>query len=192
MKSKLIIITFCLLATIVSAQPEKDQKQKNFHFHSITQAGFLAGSSDVKLQLETINGIKYKTYFVGAGIGLDYYYERSVPVFIDLRKNIFDRPQSPFVYADAGINFPWVDKTEKNWRFEYKKGAYYEFGAGYSFPVRKSLAVIISAGYSFKILSADEYSWNYFLSSYWPPSSSYIDHHKYTLRRIGIKAGFSF
>ena len=193
MKSKRFLVTFCLLQTIiVSAQREKNESEKNIHFHSITQAGFLIGSSDVQLQLATINGIKYKTYFVGAGIGLDYYFERTVPVFIDLRKNILNRYQSPFVYAAAGINIPWIDKDQENWNREYKKGGYYELGLGYNFPLRKSLAVVLSAGYSVKLLSAKEYTWNYFLSSSWPPPSAYINHYQYTLRRIGIKAGVSF
>jgi hypothetical protein len=186
------MITLCLLQATVAVAQQKNVKQKDLRFHSITQAGLLAGSSDGQLLLQTTIGLKYKTYFAGAGVGLDYYQVRSVPVFIDVRKYIFDKPQSPFVYADAGVNFPWARQNEENWNIKYKTGSYFDFGIGYHFPLKKSLALVVSGGYSQKTLSAKEYTMNWFLSSSWPPPGGYIINYDYTFRRFNIKAGLSF
>lgn len=192
MRPLLCMITICLLQASVVVAQQKNVKQKDLRFHSITQAGLLAGSSEGQLLLQTTNGVKYKTWFAGAGVGLDYYQVRSIPVFIDLRRNIIDRPQSPFVYADAGMNFPWIIQNEENWNIKYKTGSYFDFGIGYNFPLKKSLALVVSGGYSQKTLSAKEYTMNWFLSSSWPPPGSYITNYDYTFRRFNLKVGLSF
>ena len=62
------------------------QQSKKIKFHSINNIGLLKGQVDDVLQLQTINGIKYKSFFGGVGIGLDNYYFKTIPLFVDLRK----------------------------------------------------------------------------------------------------------
>jgi hypothetical protein len=81
MKLKIFIITFLIFLHCSISLAQKSETKKTILFHSINQVGILAGSSDATLQLQTINGINTKTWFAGLGVGLDYYYVRSVPFF---------------------------------------------------------------------------------------------------------------
>ena len=94
MKSKVIFIVAMLSSLTMIAQTK-------IKFTTINQVGFLSGASGNALQLQSINGVKYKTYSLALGAGIDNYYLKSIPVFVDLRKNIFDRKQTPFLYELA-------------------------------------------------------------------------------------------
>ncbi|HVE61154.1 MAG TPA: hypothetical protein VNA26_05005 [Chitinophagaceae bacterium] len=191
---KLIIIAFCMVWSSATALAQKPVNKKQIRFHSINQVGILAGSSDASLQLQTINGIKKKTWFAGLGVGLDYYYVRSIPVFLDVRKNIFDKPVTPFVYADGGYQFPWSSKKDEAvawWGDEKTKGGiYYELGIGYKTLVLKKMRLLFSAGYSYKNISQTVNGMPWL--SIWPPPREAYEKHEYSLRRIAIKAGLSF
>ncbi len=153
MKSARFIIVFCLsLQAKVWAQKTEGNK---IRFHSINQFGIIAGASDANLQLQTINGIEKATWFVGIGTGIDYYYSRSIPLFLDIRKNVFSTQKTPFIYADGGYNFAWFStKDEKSGSGgEKQAGAYYEAGIGYLIPVFKKNGILFSAGYSCKYMS---------------------------------------
>ncbi len=100
MKSARFIIVFCLsLQAKVWAQKTEGNK---IRFHSINQFGIIAGASDANLQLQTINGIEKATWFVGIGTGIDYYYSRSIPLFLDIRKNVFSTQKTPFIMLTVG------------------------------------------------------------------------------------------
>jgi len=106
--------------------------QSKFKFENNNLVGLLSGNSKNALQLQTINGIRYKTFFVGAGIGIDNYYFKTVPLFADVRKNIFEKKETPFVYVDAGTNFPWKKDESTAWQqTTYHPGSYYDIGVGY-------------------------------------------------------------
>ena len=173
---------------------QKTGNEKRIRFHSINQVGVLAGSSDAALQLQTINGIKNKTWFTGLGIGLDYYYSRSVPFFLDARKNIFNKSITPFIYADGGYQFPWPSKKDEDvtwWGDEKTEGGlYYELGIGYKTPVFKKMQLLFSAGYSYKHLSKTVNSVPWLSLRPAPPES--YEKYEYSFRRIAIKAGLSF
>src|SRR3954451_20111827 len=55
-------------------------------FQLVVNAGLLVGKSGRDFQVQAIPGIQYKSWFAGAGSGLDYYYWRTVPLFFDVRK----------------------------------------------------------------------------------------------------------
>ncbi|MDQ3683553.1 MAG: hypothetical protein M3352_10865 [Bacteroidota bacterium] len=187
----IIALSMVLLSTISSAQ--KTGNEKRISFRSINQVGILAGSSDAALQLQTINGIKNKTLFMGLGLGLDNYYVRSVPVFLDVRKDIFNKRITPFIYADGGYHFPWSSKKDEDvawWGEKRKGGLYYELGIGYKTPVFKKMQLLFSAGYSYKHLSETVNSMPW-LSIWLPPREAY-EKYEYSFRRIAIKAGLSF
>lgn len=158
-------------------------------FHSINQLGFLNGQAGTELLVQTINGIQVNTFSTGIGIGLDYYKQRSIPVFLDVRKSVFQKPQSPFVYIDGGYHFLWAKKEPKEWiRTNEKGGLYYDFGIGYSFPAFQKGAVHISLGYSVKNMS-EKVNQNPWRSS-WPLPEDYLQS-DYTLRRYSFKMGLS-
>ena len=121
------LFIFCLQATA----------QKNsYRFQSNMQFGLLEGEQGSAFQLQTINGVQHKTWFAGLGVGLDYYHTRSIPLFLNVRKEIFKGEKTPFVYASGGYHFPWLRAEDKDWYItETKGGLYFDAGIGYQVPV---------------------------------------------------------
>lgn len=184
----LIPMFFLCLQFIGNAQ--KGIKPK---FTSINQVAITWGATGDALQLQSINGLAYKTFSTGLGVGLDYYWERTVPVFIDIRKNIFSKKQTPFVYADLGINMPWVKANKENtwYKSEYDQGIYYDLGLGYRVPINKKLFANMSFGYTQKKFRETRTNEIIFFDSS-PYNRNNAEHYNYTLRRFSLKAGLSF
>jgi hypothetical protein len=150
----LIFFTTISMAQEVPGAVEKTKKGCGCGYSSLYSVGVLEGEAGGKMQLQTIQGIRYGQWFTGIGFGLDYYQLRGIPVFLDIRRNILNRKNSPFIYADGGIHFAWAEKKDKlSWgSTEFSNGPYYDLGLGYRLAVGKQSAFIMSAGYSFKYL----------------------------------------
>ncbi len=84
MKSILLLILAVCLSVIVSAQQKTGTG--NWQFHSINNIGLLEGQTGSAFQLQSINGMQYKSWYAGIGLGLDFYRYRTIPLFIDFRK----------------------------------------------------------------------------------------------------------
>ena len=169
------------------------QNNRKLTFTSINQFGIAWGGTDDALQLQTINGVAYKTYSAGLGIGLDYYWERTVPLFIDLRKNILPREKTPFFYVDGGVSLPWVKEEKENtwYKSSYSTGSYFDIGIGYKRPIIKNLFANISFGYTQKI-QREERDNQMIIFDFAPYGQNHNEHYDYTLRRFSLKAGLSF
>ena len=183
----------CVLLVIFLSVNAFAQLQPVPKFSSINQFGFLKGSSAQTYQFQTINGIKYKTWFAGLGIGMEDYYRKSIPLFIDVRKSLINKLQSPFFYIDLGTALPIKKEEKTSWETkEFKKGLYFETGLGYSVPVRTKLYFNFSVGYSQKrsaeIITSDNIIWDF------PPynRTSEINELNYTFHRISVKAALQF
>jgi len=167
------------------------------NFYSVNHVGLLEGQSGSAFQLQTINGVKYKSWFGGIGIGLDFYRIRSIPLFADVRKEFGKTSNKLFVFADAGINFGWrTDKEVKqfNTNDKLKNGFYTEAGAGYKFRLSNMNNLSFSLAYSYKT-NTETGTNNYnvpnplYFTGALPPDQEKISYH---LNRIVIKAGFEF
>ena len=192
MKTTRIIIMFCVALQSITVTAQKTSTDK-IRFHSINQVGIIAGESDANLQLQSINGVKKSTWFAGIGVGLDYYYSRSIPLFLDVRKNIFNKPNTPFIYADGGYHFAWSSTKDEqlHWLGDEKNGgAYYEAGIGYAVPFFKKTSLLFSAGYSYKRFTQTVNSMPWI--SVWPPPQESFEKYSYDLRRVAIKVGVGF
>ena len=157
MQKRLLLLWFFLgFVLMTSAQEAKQERPAkkgcSCSFSSIVQAGVLNGSKGVNFQMQAINGIRYKTWFAGVGVGVDNYYRGGVPVFFDVRKYILKKSTTPFVYGDIGVHFVSDKKDVTNSWFEdrYHNGFYSEAGVGYKFGFQGKDRWIISAGYSYK------------------------------------------
>ena len=189
---KLKILSLILVAVLAF---EKIQAQHKIKFTSTNLAGLLTGSSEPAFQLQTINGIRYKDFSAGIGVGMDNYYFKTIPLFLHLTRNINIKNFSPFVYSDIGMNFP-EDRDNKNAEYwnsrKYSEGFYFDLGLGYSFPVYKKISMVFSLGYSQKNMN-EERSSGYFMGF---PNPVYHklpnEYYSYTFRRISLKAGLSF
>ena len=114
----------------------------------------MAGSPGAELLLQSINGIRYKTWFAGIGVGIDYYERKSYPFFFDIRKDFSNKPTTFFAYADAGFHIPYK-KTEKEsewYSASYSNGVYTDIGGGIKIGFRNAKAgrLLVSSGYSYK------------------------------------------
>jgi hypothetical protein len=197
MFSKCIWITLigCCLAVTTGAQsPEKapvTKKNCSCGFSSINQFGITTGENNNSVLLQSINGFRYKTWFIGVGVGLDTYYAKTVPLFLDLRKNLFLKPTTPFLYVDGGLQVMGEKRTQKgDWLTKkYDPGPYYDMGVGYQIGLRNKSAILMSAGYSLKHLSYENYSEVVCIRAPCPNDRSYYN---FRLNRLSFKVGYQF
>ena len=190
----LIILAGSILIT--SAQQTKQEqpakKGCSCSFSSINQVGVLNGSKGAFLTLQTINGIKYKTWFAGVGAGVDGYFRASFPVFLDVRKDLLKKRETPFLYADVGYHFLRDTKDQINQWYEntYNNGSMYtDVGIGYRFGFFAKGHWVISAGYSYKYVKyLNKYLWECPTSRCY---ENYITVKNY-LHRYSMRLGFQF
>ena len=194
MKQKTYLLVVVLVMVNATSWAQKTNKIRYMNRSSM---GILVGASDRSMSLQTINGISYKTYSAGIGVGIDYYHTKTIPVFVDLRKNIFNRQKTPFVYLDLGYSLPSDSKvTNNNWWktdiSEFGKGYYYDAGIGYQFHVKGRVSIQFSLGYNHKEMSED-LSYEYDVrNSIWYNERNTREHFDYTFRRLHLKFGLGF
>ena len=186
MKAKLFLFVLTLtIAVTVTPQTKKAG------YEGLVQAGLLEGERGSAFQLQTVQGVKYKTWSAGIGAGLDYYHTRSIPLFFDLRKSFSQKSKGAFIYADGGYNFLWLTTADKGGFVEETKGGlYWAAGIGYALPVFKSQKLFFDIGFSQKRFSKVEDTMPYL--SIWPPPASAYEKLTYSLNRLSIKTGLSF
>jgi hypothetical protein len=187
------LVWLLIIAPCSVAQAQQDSMiSKHFSkptFKAIVNGGLILGANTPAVQLQAITGMQYKNWFAGIGGGLDYYYLRSVPLFVEVRKT-FSNPYALFVYAGAGWNLPWVTRDQKAgpwYTSRFKKGWYYDAGIGWQASIGKRHAVLLSAGYSGKNFEELQKP----LST--PPvvnEDDYTTRLSYSLRRLSLKIGF--
>ncbi len=169
-----------------------------WQFHSINSGGLLEGQVGSAFQLQTINGAQYKSWFGGIGLGLDYYRYRTIPFFIDLRKEFGKAGNKLFVYSDLGINYGWVTDNQKTQYVsddKFGNGFYSDLGFGYKVILGKNGGLMMSLGYTYKKVIE-----SYRLPVYFygnpinsePPLNNQTVQFSYSLDRITIKIGWEF
>jgi len=172
-----LLILFCLSGIA--------QTKGKFKFTSINELGILAGESTAEFQMQSINGVSYKSFLAGIGLGIDDYYERTFPLFVDLRKRFSKRETAPFLYCDVGYSF--ISKNSMTgWEMDKKGGVYYAAGIGYEIATNSKVKAVFDVGYSYKRFS------RVIDNEPWRNSLHYFDTYDYSLNRISIKAGLRF
>jgi hypothetical protein len=197
MKKTLTVLILCFQLGNLLAQVKKDTsavKGCGCQFQSINQAGLLQGQYEAAGLLQTINGFRFKQWFAGIGVGIDYYRFRTIPVFADIRRNLFNKKSSPFVYTNLGMHFSWVDESRKNpdgWgaASTFGNGIYTDAGLGYSFGFKNKMAFLLSAGYSYRNIT-EKRTINVWCIN--PPCIGNTETIKYGLNRLTFKMGFQF
>lgn len=189
-----LLILLIMMATFGSAQQKS--LTKSWSFQSIANVGLLEGETGSSFQLQTINGARYKSWFAGVGLGLDYYRYRTIPLFIDVRKEFGRGSSSFFVYADGGISFSWVTDAQKTGYLsndQYHNGFYSDLGLGYKTAVGKKSAFLISLGYSYKKLNETYSAYYYYPGGFYgDPAPDNREQINYNLNRLSIKMGWIF
>jgi hypothetical protein len=200
---KLTSAMFVLLVAGVSAAviAQTGSPAGKWHFQSVNTVGWLHGKANNALQLQTVNGFRRNNWFVGIGTGVDNYQLRSIPLFLDARKDWGRSRDKFFLYADAGINWYWKrDGDPKSFYVDntFSKGFYGETGAGYKCSLNRQIALVFSAGYSYKQLT-EKGSILYYTDLMFPPDPGnptvmpgVITTTEYRLTRLVFKIGIVF
>jgi hypothetical protein len=165
--------------------------KRMLRFHSFNIVQVLRGSTTTSYAFNTVNGVQSGKFFGGIGAGLDYYYHKSVPLFLEARFDLLKRKSKLQVFGDGGLNFPF---SSQNLKFEfntgkYKTGGLYGGGIDYLIPVKKA-AIIVGAAFSNKqiIHMVDNNTWNPFLNR----MDNIPRKDKYSLNRVAIRVGWMF
>jgi hypothetical protein len=196
---KNIILLLILFFAVADISAQQKNNIKLFQFHSINNIGLLEGQAGSAFQLQTINGTQYKSWFAGIGLGLDYYRYRTIPLFLDVRKEFGKTKNKFFVYGDGGISFSWVTDKQKMIyanNDKFKNGIYYDAGAGYKISITRNNSVLINIGYSFKKVEETNIGGGFFNPG--DPTLFYTDplpvmqKYDYSLHRFTFKIGWEF
>jgi hypothetical protein len=195
MKKDLFLILVCLCnATCLFSQNQPSlPKQKNTRFQSYNTIGLLTGEQTISASLQSVNGIQWKSLFVGAGLGFDFYGIGTTPLFLDLRKTFGQGPKKFFAYGDVGYNIAWPGSNNASFNssiLDQKGGFYSDIGIGYLIGFGKNDALILSAGYTFKSLSDNLVAYPLCVPGI--VCEPLTERNEYHFNRISIKAGWRF
>lgn len=136
-------------------------------FANMTTIGFLAGSSDnsqvAPFSLQTVNGYRlpYGLY-TGIGTGIEFFSTSYLPLFFDIRYDLFGADVVPYVLARAGYGFPLTsDRTEYDITYTYAGGPLFGTGVGLKIRTRNHFAWDVELLYRHQETSYKEiYDWN--------------------------------
>jgi hypothetical protein len=177
----------------ISLSQSNNRNKSLIKFQGEVQIGPIDGERGTYMQLQSVNGISYKGYFLGIGTGLDYYFMRSIPLFLELKKNLFNKPKTPFIYADGGLEYPWPSNNDKLTLGEInaKRGYHFSTGIGYQLAVSNKSFIEFNAGYSYKQIKENVPG---YIQIYDPRIDwlDYTQHYTYNLNRLSVNIGLVF
>ena len=188
MRNSIIIIAI-LIASYQSAAQNKAR------FSSQNYVGMLAGSSETDIHIQTINGLAFNKWFTGIGTGIDWYYYRSIPVFLSGERSFNIKARKKFYLAGAaGVNFPWNETIYRDWNWwsdsKLYPGLSWNAGFGYKLAVGKQNdALLLHIGYSNKFYK-ENLTGTY--PCLVPPCPEYNETFNYNLRALSVKVGWGF
>lgn len=161
-------------------------------YHSQHYIGLLDGATASSFQVQTIHGVRYQQWFGGAGLGLDHYYYRTVPLFLSFTRYMGSENRGFFFSIDGGTNFFWGHQhkyypgTPTGGSGDFSPSWYYTGSAGYRLELKDSKdAVLLNIGYSVKQLTETIGA-----ACINPPCS--VDRYDYRLNRLSLRLGLSF
>lgn len=152
----------CLLTAVISGIAQDTIHKGKLQYFGLHQASLLAGSSSEKMSVLTTNGIRNGNWYGGISTGIDWYGIRSIPLLASIHKAFSQGRHQPFIYGNAGIEFPWMEDYELVSRFgminsyNYKTGFSSEGGIGYFINLKNKTALSLSAGFSYKQMNVQE------------------------------------
>jgi hypothetical protein len=185
-----LLLTLVLLIMINVAPA-----QQKIKFHSQNYIGAIGGDLDAAFQFNTINGIQRGLYFGGIGTGLDFYYIRTVPLFLSVSRYLNLNQNSPYLTLDGGTSFAWDNSTANRYNFysndgDFTPSLYYGAHAGYRMGInKKSGSVLMSLGYSAKKLKETVVTSS---PCIWPPCPTSSQEIDYRLNRFSFRLGWMF
>jgi hypothetical protein len=133
----------------------------------MTSIGFLAGSpyntQVAPLSLQMINGWRNPLgIFTGLGIGVEFLNANYIPIFVDLRYDLFGTDVVPYLVTRGGYAFPLSsDREEYDITYTYSGGAMFGAGFGLKIKSRDHFAWDVGILYRYQKTAYQElYEWN--------------------------------
>jgi hypothetical protein len=166
-------------------------KKKQQVFHSFNSLQVLVGKTNNSVSIHSVNGLQWNKFFAGAGIGFDYYYHTSVPLFLELRHDITKAERKFQLYINGGLHVPFgnTNKIDRGKTGDFKPGRLLAAGFDYFIPLKKD-AVVLGLAWSQKKVTqmVDNNIWN--------PSLNRVENvplkEVYEFNRIWLKIGWVF
>lgn len=190
MKNTLFLLFTLLAVTVFAQEKQVTTVAKPVQFKTILQGGLLAGSTGEAASIQTVNGFSFGNWYAGVGAGLDFYVQRGVPLFADLRYKFSNQRKSFFIYTDAGVHVPWIKNKEQRNIISQSAGLYTDAGVGFQLATKKGDAFLFSAGYSYKHVAEKQQG---FVWGPWPqPAGETELRFNYHLNRFVLKFGLMF
>jgi hypothetical protein len=194
---KIALFALVIMMSPTPAHAQQKQEKTFLPLHSINSVGRIEGQAGSAFQLQTVNGVNQGSWFAGLGLGLDYYRIRSIPLFVDLRKEFGKAVNRLFVYAEAGENFSWRTDNQAKQFFlndKMKNGWYGEAGGGYLLRLSTAYHLSISIAYSYKTLTetGSNISTFVYFGPNGPENPTEEERISYHLNRLSLKLGFEF
>lgn len=181
------LISFCLLITVAG------YGQNKLKFRSQNYIGILEGEAHSAFHLQTINGFGFNKWFGGIGTGLDYYFLRSIPVFLSVSHDFSLKPRTFFISADAGYSFTWESVDRNRWNDfisqKYVPAPYWSGGLGYRVGMKNGDGILLNVGYSFKHIKEKREQRIQCIN---PPCDTFNERYDYRLKRLSLKVGWLF
>lgn len=136
-------------------------------FVNLTSIGFLVGSAHnsqvAPFSLLSVNGYRAPNgLFAGIGTGIEFFSNSYLPVFFDIRYDLFGKDVVPYALARAGYGFPLsADYTEYDVSYTYSGGPLFGVGMGLKIRTRNHFAWDVELLYRHQETSYKEvYEWN--------------------------------
>lgn len=184
-----------LLLLLIFTVLESNAQQKSWQYSSIHQMGILSGSSGESFQIQSIHGAKKKNYFIGAGLGIDYYHTRTVPVFAAVRYHPHSQQAVPWLYLDMGVSAPWATDQQKGvngWGIQnkdYRTTFFWDAGIAFRLTRKQDKGLLLQFGYSTKEMRYAYDTWNWIRP--WPSTPEQTTTNvREQFKRLSIKLGW--
>lgn len=190
MMNRVFLILILLLISLFAVGQTDSAFSEPSYFISLHAGGLLGkkgkGSS---LTSALLQGVRYKRFALGVGIGYDAYAEyRAIPVFGSLGCDLVSfRTNKVFVQIDGGYSKAWNPLADKTF-FSYAQeaGTYFHPLAGYRIHKGK-MSVYFTAGYKFQRITFQQTpNW-----LEWRRSGSRVTI-QHDIQRLSVQIGLGF
>jgi hypothetical protein len=188
----------CMMVLLLCSMQLLAQKPaKRSKLYIVPQLGLINGDRYVSGQVALVGGKEKDGWGIGIGAAVDYYKLRTLPVFVDVRKNITNADWPVFAYANFGVNIPapletqtrvyspWYNTSDSR----YQAGLYTDLGLGYAMLNKKHRGFVMSIGFSSKG-NTEKYMETIYND--FPPykANQYERKLSYSFNRVILKLGF--
>jgi hypothetical protein len=180
--------------------PALAQSATPWKFRSLDYIGGLRGEDGDFFQIQTVNGLYKKSWFLGVGTGLDYYRYRTIPLFVSVVKDLMPGRNGLFISLDLGTDLPSYKRPVSSYDYaksHFHPGLYWGADLGYKIKLssHSSRELLLTAGYSYKELKEDQTGGPYACPIGAPcpleTDSGPATRYTYRNQRLSVKAGIS-